>query len=130
MPWGNYFWQGVQPKVWDLYPYLRIFVPSKTTDLTFFLICANWDIFLQVFLPQKQLILPFFHNGPSFRDCFYQKGTHVKEFLVEKWPICVAHPHALTCEYPWADAFKIYIPTVEDLFKESILFTPTLHPLW
>ena len=31
------FWQGVWPKVWNPYPYLRIFLPQKkTADLTVF----------------------------------------------------------------------------------------------
>ena len=30
------FGQSVQPKVWNPYPYLRIFHPQKTADFTFF----------------------------------------------------------------------------------------------
>ena len=44
------------------HPFLRIYLPLKKADLKFFFeIFANQDPFLRgVFLPQKQLILPFF----------------------------------------------------------------------
>ena len=75
------FWRGVRPKVWNPYPYLRIFHPQKTADFTVFFEIFVKDPFLRVFLPQKWLILHFFRNfcemGPSSKDFFDQNGAHV-----------------------------------------------------
>ena len=67
------FWRGVRPKVWNPFPYLRIFLPQKTADFKGFFfseIFANRGPFLRVFLPQKWLILHFFlqflWNGTLF----------------------------------------------------------------
>ena len=48
------FLKGVRPEVRNPYPYLRIFLPQKTADLTFFFkIFPNRDPFLRIFCLKK-----------------------------------------------------------------------------
>ena len=66
------FWWGVQPEVWNTYPFVRIFLPQKMGDLMVLFCCfkifASRDPFLRVFLPQKRLISYFGEMGPSSKD--------------------------------------------------------------
>ena len=50
------FWLGEWSKIWNPYPFLKIFSPRKMTDLTFFLFVlffAKRYPFLRAFLPQR-----------------------------------------------------------------------------
>ena len=65
------FWRGVQPEVWNPYPYLRIFLPQKTADLNlFFRNFRKSGPISKGFSTSKWLILPFFlrflRNGTLF----------------------------------------------------------------
>ena len=80
----------MQPEVW--HPthnwgfFLLIFFPPSFF-LFFLQIFANWYPFLNIFLPQKWLILQFLQNfceiRPSSERFFYQNGTHVYGFCVK-----------------------------------------------
>ena len=100
---------GVQPEVWNPYPYLRIFLSRKMADLADSpppQIFENLGPISKGFLPQKWLILQFFfHNfcemGPSSKDFFWPKWNLCLRIFCEK----VTHlgstsRYALTCEYP------------------------------
>ena len=101
------FWQGVQPKVWNPYPYLRIFSPSNngwfqnflksgpiskgfsTSKMDWFTIFVKWDPLLRIFLTK---------NGPMSKDFWWKSnpfGWHIPvclNMLVTQPPPPPAHP--------------------------------------
>ena len=54
----NFFWQSVQHKLWNRYPYLRIFLPKMADVIASFEICKKkkkkkkkMESFVRVFTP-------------------------------------------------------------------------------
>ena len=73
---SNYFLMGCAARGLKPIPISKDFSLSKKRLILrfFFEIFINWDPFLRGFLPQKWLILQFYHNfcemGPSTKDFF------------------------------------------------------------
>ena len=123
------FWWGVPPKVWNPYPFLRIFL----SFFFFFLIFTNRDPFLRFFLlPPKMtgfnffffFFLQFLWNGPSSKDFFDQNGTKSKDFWWKSNPFRRHIPICLNLwvplPLPWALSKSGSIMTTTSVFLHGM----------
>ena len=102
------FWKGVQPKVWNPYPYLKFSSSKNGWFDWFFKIFANQDPFLRVFRPQKWLILQVFCNFcemAQFNFFLDQMGSMSKNF---GWKSNPFGQHIPVCFNMWVPPWMVH----------------------
>ena len=122
------FWQCVQPKVWNPYPYLRIFLSQKTADLTVlgFFFFNFWKLGLVFKGFSASKIADFFFF--NFSCNFFEMGFSSKDFLDPKWDPCLIIIVIITGSYNTQHIYPIGYSMCRCGATATLIRQPQTHP--